>query len=109
MHVTRLSAHHVHVRSGTARPHAITGAVLQVFRKGPQIPTITMLSLLALLSPALAIPFPFNLPAWNTQTPFLPSNFKVDTPKVEIGWADPRILGGQFIDVNFLSFAPTSP
>jgi len=65
------------------------------------------LSLLALSSTALAIPFPFSLLNRNTQTPFLPSNFKVDSPKLEIGWADPRALGGRFIDVSILSLAPT--
>ncbi|KAI9573684.1 hypothetical protein HD554DRAFT_2012843 [Boletus coccyginus] len=56
------------------------------------------LSFLALSSAALAIPFSFNLLSRNSQTPLLPSNFKVSSPKLEIGWADPRVLGGQFID-----------
>lgn len=69
-------------------------------------PTAIMLPalpFLALASAALAIPFPFKLPSWNTQAPFVPSKFQVDPPKVEIGWADPRILGGKFIDVSFPS------
>lgn len=65
------------------------------------------LSFLALFSTALAIPFPLSLINWNAQSPFLPSIAQVDPPKNEIGWADPRILGGKFIDVSFLFFALT--
>ncbi|KAG8214507.1 hypothetical protein J3R82DRAFT_9564 [Butyriboletus roseoflavus] len=67
------------------------------------------LTFLALFSAALAIPFPFEWISWNIQSPFMPSTFSVDSPKDEIGWADPRFLGGRFIDVGFLSSAPTCP
>lgn len=67
------------------------------------------LSFLALCSAALAMPFPFEWITWTVQSPFLPSNFRVDPPRDELGWADPRVLGGQFIDVSFLSSAMTFP
>jgi hypothetical protein len=50
-------------------------------------------SLLALLSVTLAIPVRDD-----QQIALRPSNLA--SPKVEVGWADPRILGGQFIDVS---------
>lgn len=65
---------------------------------------LPVLCFLTLFSPALAIPAPFE---WITQLPFLPSIYSLDPPKLEIGWVDPRILGGQFIDVSFLSSALT--
>lgn len=86
-----------------------TGAVQGALTACPDTPTmLPALSCLALSAAALAIPFPFNLLSRNSQTPLLPSNFKVSSPKLEIGWADPRVLGGQFIDVSILSVAPTS-
>lgn len=63
------------------------------------------LTILALFSAALAIPFPLEWISWNIQSLFVPSMFRIDPPKDESGWADPRILGGQFIDVGFLSSA----
>ncbi|KAH0831963.1 hypothetical protein J3R83DRAFT_12852 [Lanmaoa asiatica] len=58
----------------------------------------SVLSFLALFSAALAVPFPFKWISWNAQSPLQPSNFRVEPPKDEIGWADPRTLGGRFID-----------
>lgn len=81
-----------------------------VFKDTPAI--VAMLSavaLLALVTAACAIPFPLGFLGWNRQAPFVPSKFTVDPPKVEHGWADPRILGGRFIDVSFLSPTLMSP
>jgi len=54
-------------------------------------------ALLAFSSTVLAIPFPLSLINWYRQSPFL-NSVRLEPPKDEIGWADPRILGGQFID-----------
>ncbi|KAN0087481.1 hypothetical protein V8E55_006102 [Tylopilus felleus] len=59
---------------------------------------LSAVALLALVTAACAIPFPLGFLGWNRQAPFVPSKFTVDPPKVEHGWADPRILGGRFID-----------
>ena len=71
------------------------------------IPATTIMlrafALLVLFTTVLAIPFPLTLIGWHRQSPF--SNARLpEPPKNEIGWVDPRILGGQFIDVTFLFF-----
>jgi hypothetical protein len=64
-----------------------------------------VVALLAMAAPALA------LPTMVASTLTLPTLFmdtlqaifgttSLDLPKPEIGWADPRINGGQFVDVS---------
>lgn len=52
--------------------------------------------LLSLLPVALATPLSFP---WGGQEPVVHS-WALQAPKAESGWTDPRILGGQFIDVG---------
>ena len=58
-----------------------------------------LLLLLPILPVALAGPLSF---LWG-QRPIVHS-LSLQVPREELGWADPRILGGQFIDVS-LRFA----